>query len=204
MSIFINISEENKFFLWLPPKTGSKHAEVIFNLFSFQYFSCSYDRTQIFDSSEFIQHGHAMNVFYGHENYQLVCTARNPFNRLISAYIFTSKNIELSVVGFREFFKKNWKNDKFEFWLRGCINLPRQPDYYIRVENMLEDYLKIPFVYNSEVNKIGLLEKLCSKKRNESKRSLILEECYTQDMLDIIYEKFRDHFDKLNYQHIIL
>lgn len=198
-NVSINKSDENKAFIWLPPKTGSMHAEVIFNMFSFKFYRGSPCLNYPVETSDFIIHSHAYHLFDGHENYKLICTARNPITRLISAYLFRNPENELTPQGFKKFFSKNLKENQFEYWLGG-IKLHREPDYYLRLENLYEDYLKIPFVRESKINEIGILKDFCFKKKNQSNKTLTVEECYTSDMVDYIYNEYKDYFDKLGYE----
>ena len=80
----INISEENKSFLWLPPKTGTMHAAVIFSHFNF----LTLEEVDNPLKENFFKHNHSIRLFTGHENYKLICTARNPFSLFISEFKF--------------------------------------------------------------------------------------------------------------------
>ncbi len=57
-----------------------------------------------------------------------------------------------------------------------------------------------PFISDSNLSKSGLLKELCGKLKNESHRELDLKECYTDDMIEYLYEKNRWYFDKLGYE----
>lgn len=201
--ITLNISEEWKSFLWTPPKTGSMHAITIFSCLPFQSFECSYDRKTTYRYSDFPVHGHHITLFEGHENYKLICTARNPLHRLISAYQFSSRTKELSPKDFRKFFFEQSNKDSFSYYLMGLHHLPRIPDYFIRLEKMYEDYMKIPFISETQFAKCGVLLEICNRKKNQSTSQLNPEECYTSDMIDFIYTKYKWYFDKLDYEPIL-
>lgn len=197
---FLNISEEYKAFLWTPPKTGSMHATTIFSCLPFHFVETDEDRTEIFRYSSFPEHQHNFSLFRGHEDYTLICTARNPLYRLVSAYKYTNVHNEVSVEGFRKFFSLEYNKGRFKYYFMDLVNFPRIPDYFIRTEHMLDDYLAIPFVAESKLAKSGVLEELCGRKKNISRQVLDPKECYTEDMIDFIYGKYKWYFDKLGYK----
>lgn len=198
--IKINISEEHKAFLWTPPKTASEHATTVFSLFNFQGILCDYNRSNIIEYHNVPNHNHNLNFFEGHDDYKLICTARNPIKIMFSAYIFSNRvNKNLSVQGFREFFSKEMYNGN-SFWLEGCKFNERVPDYFIRQEQLFQDYLKIPFVRESKITKCGALEELCTKRLNHSDGvNIKINDCYTNDMIDSLYMNYKWYFDTLGY-----
>lgn len=198
MMIQINISETNKSFLWTPPKTGSMHANIIFSLFSFEYRECNYDRTEISVLDEFPKHTHLLDIFEGHENYTLICTARNPLTMILSSYLYSPLRGSKTVDGFREFFfeEKSKSNTK----LNSMRGFKRVPDFFLRVENLYEDYKKLPFLENNPFITCGVLEEICNKKININKNHLNITDCYTKDMIDYVYEINKEYFNLLNYK----
>ena len=198
--VSLNISEDFKSFFWAPPKTGSMHAITIFSCLPFRFLECSYERNIIYRSENFPHHDHNLSLFQGHEDYDLISTARNPLTRLISIYQHQNRTNETSIMGFRKFFSEEYCKNPFGFFTSGINNLSRVPDYFIRIENMFEDYMKIPFISESKLAKSGLLEEICNKKKNASPNSLNPNECYTNDMIDFVYSNHKWYFDKLGYK----
>ena len=197
----LNISEEHKAFLWLPTKTGSLHASIVFSCFSFNWLDCSYNKKEVFDVSDLPFHMHSLDLFEGHENYKLICTARNPIHRIFSAFVFSNRyEKKLEKSEFVKFFSKIMESETY-FWDGGLKNTKREPDYFLRVENLYEDYLKIPFVRESKLNLCGALKELCEKKKNESRKFEVkIQDFYTSDMIEHLYFEFKDYFDKLEYK----
>ena len=76
----------------------------------------------------------------------------------------------------------------------------RIPDYFIRQENIFEDYLKIPFVKKSEFYRSGQLEDLCNNKINHNENSYDYREYYNQENADLVYYSFSKYFDLLGYE----
>lgn len=200
-SVRLNISEEHKAFLWLPPKTASEHAATVFTLFPFENYVCDFQRSYKEHYFGLVKHDHGLHLFQGHENYTLICTARNPIKRIFSAYIYNERRHKnYSVQGFRNFFSAVM-NEHDCFWMMGSKNFTRVPDYFIRQEHLYEDYLKIPFVAQSKIATCGALEELCDKRINFTEpHNLDIKECFTDDMIDYLYHEYRWYFDKLNYE----
>ena len=200
LTVRIVISDELKYFLWTPPKTASIHAVNIFSFFPFDTIVCSPDRKEITSHDFLPLHNHNLDLFEGHVDYKLICTARNPLKRIFSAYIYVNKTKnDVSVRGFRDFFKQMMEENDV-FWTSGIKNLDRTPDYYIRQEHLFEDYIKIPFIRESKLYSCGFLEELCQKKVNRSPETkLDIKECYTEDMIHYVYTEYKDYFDRLGY-----
>lgn len=200
----LNISEEHKSFFWTPAKTASQHATLIFSCFSFGLIDCSYDRKEIYDVSEFPVHSHSLNLFEGHEDYKLICTARNPIHRIFSSFVYSNRFKErLYKEDFIVFFNQIIEKNDF-LWLATIRTHLREPDYFIRVENMYEDYMKIPFINQSKIAQSGTLYELCNRKKNVTKKfDIRIEDFYTPDMLNYLYLEFQDYFDKLGYEPVI-
>jgi len=198
--IRLNISEEHKSFLWLPAKTASEHAVIVFSLYPFESYISDYHRKNKEYYNSIARISHNLNFFQGHEDYKLICTARNPIRRIFSAYIFNNKNNrDYSVKGFRQFFSETINNSN-SIWLAGIKYTDRIPDYFLRQENLLEDYLKIPFIRESKIAKCGALEELCKRRINFSEPvDLDIKQCYTPDMVDYLYNEYKWYFDTLKY-----
>ena len=191
----INISEENKSFLWLPPKTGTMHATLVFSHLNFNTVGWKDNSLKV----NFFRHNHSTHLFPGHENYKLICTARNPFTLLISEFKFFEVRDKKNFTSenFRKYFAKvsdmNFKS--YFFHMKN-----RVPDYFIRVEHLYYDYIQIPFVRNSKLNKSGILYDLCQKKINATTETPVGPDFYTPDMIDRIYQAGGDYLKLLNYE----
>jgi len=202
--IQINVYEKEKVFLWLPPKTGTHHAVEVFNHFDFKHIVSSYDKKTIHFTENRVIHNHTLDLFEGHENYEIICTARNPLKRVFSAFFYgdklMGKKIELNKKSFIKFFSETiYDNDSV--WLQGIFFKNRKPKYFLRTESLYEDYLKIPFVAESSFAKSGELESFCKIKLNSAERQEFkIQDFYTQDMVDYLYNRYKDYFDELGYE----
>lgn len=198
-----NISEKHKSFLWIPPKTGSYHAVWVLDNFDFYYLEMTPDKKNIQKYIQRTEHSHQIALFDGHEKYKLICTARHPIKRVFSAFIYTSNNRksnDLSKEAFIKFFIREFHGGE-SAWFEGLFFNERIPDYFLRTENLYEDYLKIPFVKDSELVKSGKLEEMCKEKKNSFERNdLKIAEYFTDDMIDSMYKKYKIYFDSLGYK----
>jgi hypothetical protein len=76
----------------------------------------------------------------------------------------------------------------------------RVPDYPVRLENLYEDYSKIPFIVESEYYKSGELKKATTQKVNVSNEDENLwKEFYTQETADMVYYRMPRYFDLFGY-----
>ncbi len=191
----VNISEKHKAFLWMVPKTGSFHATFIFNHFDF----ISYNTAELGLREKFLTHNHSMELFPGHENYKFICTVRNPFTKLLSEfkYRLTDKS-EFTPEKFRKFFSE--KSDvQFDYIF--VMFQKRKPDYFLRIEHLWADYIKIPFVYNSKLCQSGLLYELCNKKLNGTFIRPEEKFFYTKDMIEHVKYVAKDYLEMFGYDY---
>lgn len=197
-----NISETYKYFFWAPPKTGSSHATWILNNFDFNYYLMSSDRKIIKETNLETKHCHTTSLFEGHENYKLICTARHPIRRIFSAFVFNNhekKLTDFSKTAFIKFFIKQFDTGGGVFF-DGIYFSERIPDYFLKTENLYEDYLKIPFIKESELNTSGKLREMCQEKKNSfHKDELNPYDYFTADMIDAVYYRYKKYFEILNY-----
>jgi len=204
----INISYRYRCFLWLPPKTGTMRACDIFKCFDFisrDEFTVGNDK--INPKVDKLVHNHHMNIFEGSENYRLICTARNPYSWMVSYYKMCSNELKIEMkenfINFLERFFYPNVFDKIYSEERFSLNENwrlRKPDYYIRMETMYEDYLKIPFIKDTEIYKNSKLKDMCNSKKNENNLDLRhWKNFYTEESANIVYHNFEDYFEMLEY-----
>ena len=198
----ITYSEKEKMILFLPPKTGTVHATFIFNHYDFTTDTYDNETEEVCYRHHGVLHNHSMTIPQKYKSYSLICTARNPYSRLVSAYNSAKKTAILSdkpLEDFKNYFSKNFDNG-FPYILDEFSN-QAIPNYFLRVESLYHDYIQIPFIKNSKLNKSGLLYELCNKKIHATyDNSAVLDEYYTEDMADFVYTRFKFYFDLLGYK----
>lgn len=188
--MIVNISDKHKAFFWTPEKTASNLASIVFDNFDFY----AYDTKRKQKVSNGVKHFHSNCFFEGHEEYDFILTCRNPYDRFLSAKGYNTMTYD------------RFKSDLEIYFsdLGGHIRLMknlsiRKPDYIIRTENILEDYLKIPFIKDSELNKSGQLEKILNTKINATTFEKSKEILDTQ-LADLIYYNNIIFFDLCGYE----
>jgi hypothetical protein len=189
----LNISEEHKTFLWLWAKTGTSHLKQNMKYFGFNFYM--FDGGKRSFLSKGITQQHTCQLFEGHHDYKMLATARNPYSRYVSFYIMAKKD-EATIENFDDFLETQiFHHTNFD-----CVTFhDRIPDYFVRVENLFEDYSKIPFVVKSDYYKSGLLEEFCNKKINKSKFEVDWKDYYNQSMADLVFYNTQNYFEILGY-----
>jgi hypothetical protein len=198
----LTYSDIHKSILWTPQKTGSSHATFIFTHFDFvtEFFSKKTLNLMKVKPSGLITHHHNCVIINSLIDYDVICTTRNPYARLISGFFYLTniENTEFSVGNFRKFFANQM--DKPTILHDGFYGYQKIPKYFLRTENLYNDYLKIPFVRDSKLNECGLLYDLCNKQINKNRDTVSTKDFYTMDMIDYLYDNFRNLFDIDGYE----
>lgn len=198
----INLSEEHKVILWLWKKCGTSHMAKVMEKYGFNFYDLENGNlTKIKDG---VVQKHYCNLFQGHENYKILAAVRNPYSRFFSEYTFNRNPKEFVVneenlTKFKEFVYYSLVEK--ELMSKNCIDFPdRIPDYPVRLENLYEDYSKIPFITESEYFKSGELKKDVGVKVNVSNEDETLwRKFYTQEIADIIYYRMPNYFELFGY-----
>jgi hypothetical protein len=202
MKSFINVSKKHKTILWLWRKCGSTHMTKVMNNFGFKQHEIYNDKLILVKNE--VEKNHKCTLFKGHENYKILAAVRNPYTRFFSDYTF--KRIpqaftcsEQNLENFRRYVYQTAIYN--EVLNDDCVNFPiRIPDYPVRLENLYEDYSKIPFIVESDYYKSGELHKDTMIKVNVSNEDENLwKQFYTQEIADIIYYRTSKHFDLFGY-----
>lgn len=184
----LNVSEKNKVIVWSPPHTASRLAWKIFDNFEFS----SYD---VRDGLKLIKNSYEHNHFIGlptnHKEYKLILTCRNPYSSSTSGF-----DGEGSQDNFRKSIETHYQ-EQYHFNFISHLKF-RKPDYFIRVENLMEDYLKIPFIKNSEFYKSGEMKKLMENNPFKQKQYQNRPKL-DKKLADLIYYNNIYYFDLLGY-----
>lgn len=201
LSIY-TFSENYNSFIWTPMKTASSHASHVFSHFDFITISKNLNTGVIINqSTDFINFGHALHFPPNHSNMSFICTIRHPYHRVFSLFSkrFLDPSEKPRIEEFEDFFHERIENG-VEF--TKTINMfdERVPDYVLRSENLYEDYLKIPFVMESKLNKCGILEDICNRKINKGYGNIDSESYLTPSVKGKIYKMFQSHFELFGYE----
>jgi hypothetical protein len=200
LKFLFTYSEEERLAVFLPIKTGTIHTTFILNHFNFRTNIYGKDDRLILEEDYLIHH-HNEILPKEYEDYDVIYTTRNPYTRILSMYFYEKKVAECNgpyTKTFKEYFSERanfgWGDTKSGF------NFIKTPKYILRMENLYHDYIQIPFIRDSKLNESGILSDLCEKKIHAKKQETKpLNEYYTQDMADHVYETFKPYFDLTGY-----
>lgn len=187
------------YYLILPMKTGTVNASWIFTYFDFYTYTRNFDSDGNFKeiSNPAMSAVHSYYIPPENPNPKIIVTARNPYDKVLSKFLF------------------NWTRNEpptYQDFLNNILNSIQHnnpmliyppeliPTYSIRLENMYEDYMKIPFVKDSNLNKSGILLEMCNKKINEARIKVNKDDFLTQEAKDLIYNFLKNQFELFGYQ----
>lgn len=187
------------YYLILPMKTGTVTASWIFAYFDFFTYSRKFDENNDFVElpNPALTMVHSFYLPPEVNNPKIIMTTRNPYDRFLSKFIFSwLKSEPPSVSDFDSYVIKSIENDSPIFNYPDNIN----PTYVIHLENAYEDYMKIPFVADSNISKSGILKEVLGKKMNESRFKLNKDEFLNQKNKELIYSYMKNQFESFGYE----
>lgn len=187
--LFISIDQGA--FVWLQKRTGSTLATEVFENFGFNHYYVY--GSEVDFSNPMKAHPHDQYLFNGHENYKLIATIRNPYTSLFSEYAMKPN---ISTEDFKVFLERKFQSKLKDKFFSGW---ERDPDYIIKVENLLEDYSKIPFIKESYYYKSGQLEKLINSNPNKNLFGHKFKDHINKDIAELIYYNTSRYFEKFGY-----
>jgi len=187
------------YYLILPMKTGTVTASWIFTYFDFFTYSRKFDENNDFVElpNPALTMVHSFYLPPEVNNPKIVMTTMNPYDRFLSKFVFSwLKSEPPSVSDFDSYVIKSIENDSPIFNYPDNIN----PTYVIHLENAYEDYMKIPFVADSNISKSGILKEVLGKKMNESRFKLNKDEFLNQKNKELIYSYMKNQFESFGYE----
>ena len=183
-----NISEKYKFEWIAPERTGSRKVAEVLNYYGFKR-----NNQPIFMTGSY-KYGHAVKFNELYSGYKVICNARNPYGRVYSIFKnFYNMIRDKSIVGFKQYLT----NDLIQGQTLKMVLSPdpnRSYDYVVRLEHMVDDLLKLPFI--SDVLTETQLKMICS----HGKEIEDWREFYDDEMKEIVYNLTKYQFEKWGYE----
>ena len=193
----MNVCHELKTILWLPPRTATRAIAPLFHKFNF--IRADYGKPiQGYDG-----YTHELSIPEGCEDYDIICTVRNPFSWMLSIWHwdnFYPGFSETEMLTFSQYVER-------EQWELSGISkniLNAKITYPIRYEFMKQDLMSIPWfdlderLVNSQLNQNNYKSE--NLKRNpENKIVSDYLAHYTKKELDVIRAKFFPLFKRFGY-----
>jgi hypothetical protein len=210
----MNVSIENQVIWLAPERTGSSITKKIFE--NYNFFSST--KKNDYNLVDFRQGSHSHEKLGNQDfsNFKKILNTRNPYDRVFACYqnFFLEKPILKSNVNFKQKFTK-WVFENF--WSQGPLVFlstryednnnffqnwtfqTEDVDFYIRMENLKDDILNLPFISKTK-DEITRIENLLEENRYINERHYTFQDVYDQTSAKLIYEFFKPCFYKFNYE----
>lgn len=203
----MNVSHKHKVIWWAPERTASKLISQIFKHYEFVYYENKKKTNPLGEP----YHSHILEIPEGCEDYRLICSIRNPYDRILSLFLnFTS-------VGRTLVYTRDKKPDfikRFDYFTkelfiyaikeRKIVNNEREvpvrdyvsrvnftttiPSYFIRMENLVEDLNGLDFISESELWKSGFFNDLIENNKFINRRPYTFDQIYTFEGANRVYQ----------------
>jgi len=159
---------------------------------------------------------HQQGIPEGYEDYPIICLTRNPYSRIVSAFLDEK----------RQFLKDNPDFDySFEYWLNKIYftenrfpssqsdffveewdKFSNSPKYFIRMEHMEEDLKNIDILQNLDFSDENMdVHVRINHYANENEFDEYVgnfqkyQRFYTQEIADLVYSKLGHYFEIFGY-----
>lgn len=184
------------FYLILPMKSGTITASWIFTYFDFQTYTRNLETNTEF-ANPAISTVHSFYLPPETNEPKIIMTIRNPYDRFLSRFLFTwTKQEPPTPEDFDNHVIISIEKLNPMYIIPEDIN----PTYIIHLENLYEDYMKIPFVKESNLNKSGVLQEILQKKINENRFKVEKEKFLTERNKELIYNFMKNQFELFGYE----
>jgi hypothetical protein len=214
----MNISHEHKTIWLAPEKTGTKAISHIFKNYNFFY----RDFTTQFEFRPLCDPYHSHDVLFPEEysDYEVICSIRNPYDRILSIFInfsnlglvYTKDNLEYYRKRFEIFIKLMFLSpnmtSEVEYeptasnlgrFLKKVNFSNKVPDVFIKMENIENDLKSLNFIKNTDLWEKSDFSGFLRKNEFIKKRAFHFSDVYTQTSAKYVYEYFKNHFYLCDY-----
>jgi len=216
---FVNFSEKHKCFSITQPRTASRNLTRILKLYDFD--------TYLLNKGELIfvhpnpTHNHTTELMNNHLDYDIILSCRNPYSYFSNGFRIQQlkKDLLISTYDLKDEYYEYMSEIIFKtstyLWQKGYESegipslLNRTIKYRIKVENFEESLMKVPFISNSDPEKISEVSKFCNEKLGKTMPSdnILWREFFPEDFrlyynqrnADLIYENYESMFKVMDY-----
>jgi len=220
----MNISHKHKTIWWAPERCGTKAVGKILSEFGFTYYEDSTEKKLMKNEKGEIYQSHNIVIPEKYNDYKVICSIRNPYDRVFSLYLnFTSVGkTSVYIKSEYQLFKEKFGffvEELFTFQkVKSVFNFPilegkgilnnyvlkynfngRLPDQFIRMENMVEDMSKIEFIRESELWSNGFIEQYLNNNQYINVRPYSFSKMYELEIAKKVYNQHKKHFILCNY-----
>jgi hypothetical protein len=215
----MNFSTKHKIIWWAPERCATKLVADIFSNYDFEYKESINSEPKELTSP---YHSHKIFVPEEFNDFKIVCSIRNPYDRVLSLFtnftsvgsemVYTKKDNQLFINGFsnfvnqllcysqvRKFDLDSEKNVLLKNYVAKYDFDDRIPDYFIRMEHLKEDLSKLDFIAESPLWKSNFFDDFISNNPFMNLKPYSFDEIYTFESARIVFNYFKKHFFLCNY-----
>ncbi len=205
----MNVNHDLKVVWWLPTRTASRSVSEILAYYKFYNHKLNLPVTESYT--------HECDIPNGCDDYTLVCNIRNPYAKVVSTWHLRHFGDDpetgnyVAKKSFSDFLDEECRSISEEHLI---IRHSSKPDFYIRVEHMIEDLHKLPFLDFTDPHTNTLVNGLTTNNyqfetnsktfelRRDPKNSQMTDykSYYTQKELDFVWDLYKDVFNEFGYQ----
>ncbi len=209
----MNVSIDNQVIWFAPERTASSITKKIFE--DYNFFSSVKKSDYKLVNFKKTNHSQEKKVLDEFSNLKKISNIRNPYDRVFACYqkFYLEKPILKNSKDFKEKFTK-WISENF--WSQGpYVFLSTRyeetnnyfqnwtfetddVDYFIRMENLKEDILKLPFIRKTE-DEILRIDNLIDNNPYINERHYGFQDVYDLKSAKLVYEFFKPCFYKFDY-----
>ena len=193
----MNVCHELKTILWLPPRTATRAIAPLF--YKFNFIRADYGKPiQGYDG-----YTHELSIPEGCEDYDIICTVRNPYSWMLSIWHWDTFHPGLAEKD-RPTFSQYIENGQWELTGISQNILNAKITYPIRYEFMKQDLMSIPWFDTDERLIVSQLNQNNYKSENlkRNPENKIVSDYlahYTKKELDVVRTKFFPLFKRFGY-----
>lgn len=215
----MNYSKKHRIIWWAPERCATKLVADIFSNYNFEY-----KETLESEPKELTAPYHSHSIFVPEEfsDFDIVCSIRNPYDRVLSLFtnftnvgsqiVYTKNTKEVFIKRFSEFVKQLLqysevrkidpdpeKNIVLKKYCAKYDFEDRIPDYFIRMENLKEDLSNLKFISESNLWKSNFFDNFISDNPFINLKPYSFNEVYTFEAAQLVFNYFKKHFFLCNY-----
>lgn len=211
----MNVSLEHKLVWLAPERCATQITKKIFE--NYRFFSIDSKSNEKLNNFSQNSHSHSNYIFEKFKNYELIVNLRNPYDFVFSIYLNKYlrkpllRNSQEISYNFNKWVKRSFINHGYNVFLCPFYNEPNSflgkwtfnneiiPNYVVRLENLEEDILKLPFITSEPEKTKEKIRNLISNNGFINKRYVSFDELYEIESAKLIYHYFKAVFHKFGY-----
>jgi hypothetical protein len=157
---------------------------------------------------------HYHGVPLGYEHLPIICSIRNPYSRIVSAYLDEKRQSGLGEkysfewwITDEYFSEKRYGNiSQQDFFIHYWEDIGRKPDYFVRIETAYHDVKKIPMLSGlHDIEQFADKYLIHNHFKHENEYDEYIGEIqhyqkyYTREIADFVYERLPGYFEPFGY-----